>query len=136
MSLGEVPEIQNKACCLLEAWWLGEREGREDVVPNLLLYLIARSLEEKAKVREGRVKRVWQTGSSRKAWSMGGARRCGRYRKIGVCGRQGGGSSYAIAGVATECSMHVSTIGKPVKRARHYQGCTNSSWCDLLEEKH
>jgi len=51
--LDEVPDVQNKACGLLEAWWLGEREGREDMVPNMLLYLVARSLEERAKVRKG-----------------------------------------------------------------------------------
>lgn len=46
----ETPYLQNRVSGLLERWWCGEREGREGLVPNSLLYVIARSLDEKAKV--------------------------------------------------------------------------------------
>ena len=46
-----VPDIQNKTSALLEAWWQGEREGREEMVPNTILYLVARTLDDGAKVR-------------------------------------------------------------------------------------
>ena len=46
------PDLQNRACSLLECWWNGEKEGREGLIPNSLLYLLARTLNEGAKVRE------------------------------------------------------------------------------------
>ena len=51
--LDVVPDIQNKTSALLEAWWQGEGEGREEMVPNTILYLVARTLDDGAKVREG-----------------------------------------------------------------------------------
>lgn len=44
------PDLQNRTCVLLESWWSGEREGREELIPNSLLYLIAKTLNEGAKV--------------------------------------------------------------------------------------
>ena len=51
--LDVVPDIQNKTSALLEAWWQGVRESREEMVPNTILYLVARTLDDGAKVREG-----------------------------------------------------------------------------------
>ena len=48
--LEEVPNLQNSVSELLEKWWCQEREGKEGVVPHCLLYVIARTLNEKAKV--------------------------------------------------------------------------------------
>ena len=48
-----ISDIQNKTIALLEAWWQGDGEGREEVVPNIILYLVARTLDDGAKVREG-----------------------------------------------------------------------------------
>ncbi len=44
------PDLQNKVSCLLELWWGGEKPKREGLVPHCLLYLVARSLSEGAKV--------------------------------------------------------------------------------------
>ena len=44
------PVLQNRVSGLLEQWWCGEREGREGLVPHCLLYVIARTLNERAKV--------------------------------------------------------------------------------------
>lgn len=49
--LEDTPNLQNKASEALEAWWAGDGPDREGVVPNCLLYIIARSLSDKAKVR-------------------------------------------------------------------------------------
>ena len=37
---------------------------------------------------------------------------------------------HSTAGDEVEGSILV-VIGERAKRARHYQGCTNSSWCDI-----
>ncbi len=49
--LDTLPELQNKMCLLLESWWLKEKDDREGMVPNMILYLVARSLDDGAKVR-------------------------------------------------------------------------------------
>lgn len=51
----ETPNLQNRASELLEAWWCGDRPGKEGVVPNTLLYVMARTLTDKAKVRVHRL---------------------------------------------------------------------------------
>ena len=44
------PELQNRVSVLCEGWWCGGREGREELMPNTLLYVIARTLTEGATV--------------------------------------------------------------------------------------
>ena len=44
------PKLQNMISLLCEEWWqLGMRD-REEVVPNTVLYLLARTLAQEAKV--------------------------------------------------------------------------------------
>lgn len=50
--LDSVPHIQNHVSQLCEGWWCARREGRESLIPNTLLYVVARTLTEGATVRE------------------------------------------------------------------------------------
>ncbi len=51
--LEEFPELQNRISELLEMWWCGDRPDKDGIVPNCLLYVIARTLSEQAKVCTG-----------------------------------------------------------------------------------
>ena len=44
------PVLQNKVSLLCESWWTCKLEHKEQVVPNTVLYLVVRSLGDKAKV--------------------------------------------------------------------------------------
>ena len=45
------PKLQNMISLLCEEWWLLGMRDREEVVPNTVLYLLARALSQGAKVR-------------------------------------------------------------------------------------
>lgn len=47
------PDLQNRTCQVLEKWWCLELPRRDELVPNCLLYLVARTLTEGAKVSVG-----------------------------------------------------------------------------------
>lgn len=49
--LDSAPDLQNHVSQLCEGWWSAGREGREDLIPNTLLYVVARTLTEGATVR-------------------------------------------------------------------------------------
>lgn len=44
------PDLQNSISCLCERWWVMERRDRAEVVPNTVLYLLARALAGGSKV--------------------------------------------------------------------------------------
>ena len=67
---------------------MGEGEGREEMVPNTILYLVARTLDDGAKVREGEGRREWGEGAERGREGEGGGRERGG--KEGERGRQDG----------------------------------------------
>lgn len=46
----EAPNLQNRVSELLEKWWCVDGPEKEDLVPNCLLYIMARTLNERAKV--------------------------------------------------------------------------------------
>lgn len=48
--LDSAPELQNRVSVLCEGWWCAGREGREVLMPNTLLYVVARTLTEGATV--------------------------------------------------------------------------------------
>lgn len=53
LNLSDVaPDLQNSISLLCERWWLGELEDRDGLVPNCLLYMVARTLADGATVGE------------------------------------------------------------------------------------
>ena len=38
---------------------------------------------------------------------------------------------FLMDGSTDSCNNEVELVGERAKRARHYQGCTNSSWCGI-----
>ena len=48
--LDSAPDLQNRVSQLCEGWWCAGREGREMLMPNTLLYVVARTLTEGATV--------------------------------------------------------------------------------------
>ena len=78
----QAPKLQNKISLLCEDWWRRGLRYREEVVPNTVLYLLARALAQGAKVHVFVVavvcvKRVvcwddfyWSRGRARGCWLL------------------------------------------------------------------
>ena len=49
---------------------------------------------------------------------------------MGISGTYGTNEQDVVVGLNSYIRLYISFfIGERAKRARHYQGCTNSSWC-------